>query len=115
MRTCLSFLVVELMRQGLTAQQACREGIRRMKEELVLSKQSMHDKLTVGIIAMDKHGNVRIILFQALENLYAKVGAASTLDESNDHRGEAFFPVVAWRSSSDEVVTLRATPIGVDF
>lgn len=32
MRVCLSFLVVEQMRAGVPVTEACREGIRRLKQ-----------------------------------------------------------------------------------
>lgn len=115
MRTCLSFLVVEMMRQGLSPQQACCEGIKRI-HELVPSHvegiddndQSMHVKLTVGVIAMDALGNI---------------GAASTLSEGNDHRGKPYFPAVAWRrrrgsdGTWDEEIkcTLQASVDGASF
>ena len=95
MRTCLSFLVVEYMRQGKEVDEACRLGIARL-EALVykpsssspsssskVSAEKMHDRLTVGVVAMDIHGNV---------------GAASTIDENNRHRGKPYFPVACWRS-----------------
>lgn len=97
MRTCLSFLVVEYMRQGKEVDEACRLGIARL-EALVykpsssspsssssskVSAEKMHDRLTVGVVAMDTHGNV---------------GAASTIDENNLHRGKPYFPVACWRS-----------------
>lgn len=63
MRTCLSFLVVEQMRQGKSPAEACAEGIRRMLElETTYNSDAqtnkMHSKLTVGVVAMDTHGNV---------------------------------------------------------
>lgn len=93
MRTCLSSVVVELMRQGRSPGEACRLGIQRLFELPQHnfgddSKSKMHPKLTVGVIAMDPQG---------------RVGAASTLDESNQHRGKASFPVAYWRASPDVV------------
>jgi hypothetical protein len=83
------------MRQGKEVDEACRLGIARL-EALVnrpssssssssskVSAEKMHDRLTVGVIAMDIHGNV---------------GAASTIDENNRHRGKPYFPVACWRS-----------------
>jgi N4-(beta-N-acetylglucosaminyl)-L-asparaginase len=73
MRTCLSFLVVEFMRQGCSVQEACRRGIERVLElEPVpvpvvgrgdgadVQQQTMYSKLTVGVIAMDALGNVSV-------------------------------------------------------
>jgi hypothetical protein len=42
----------------------------------------MHARLTVGVVAMNKRG---------------EVGAASTLGPRNVHRGRPGFPVVCWR------------------
>lgn len=50
MRTCGSFLVVELMRQGRTPQQACEEAARR-----ITSKQEYKD-VQVGFLAVNKQG-----------------------------------------------------------
>ena len=52
MRTCGSFLVVELMRQGRTPQQACEEAAKR-----VVSKQDYKD-VQVGFLAVNKQGDV---------------------------------------------------------
>ena len=65
MRTCLSFLVVEMMRQGKSPQEACSIGIQRMMElettyntEALSSLNRMHGQLVVGVIAMDASGKV---------------------------------------------------------
>lgn len=50
MRTCGSFLVVELMRQGRTPQQACEEAVHR-----ITAKQSYKD-VQVGFLAVNKKG-----------------------------------------------------------
>jgi len=89
MRLCLSFLTVELMRQGHEPNEACRLAIERFQElepnELEEDKR-MHKQLTVGLIAMNKDG---------------KVGAASTLSQKNMHRGKPYFPVMCWRGGND--------------
>ena len=99
------------MRQGKEVGGACRLGIARL-EALVYrpssssssslpsssppsslqsssksSADKMHDRLTVGVVAMDIHGNV---------------GAASTIDANNLHRGKPYFPVACWRSKRTE-------------
>lgn len=72
MRVCLSFLVVEYIRQGMSPQMACAKGIERVmslrpaakSDQFASSREvekTMHVKLTVGVIAMDRHGNVRSI------------------------------------------------------
>ncbi|GAB2522110.1 isoaspartyl peptidase/L-asparaginase family protein [Spirosoma aerophilum] len=50
MRTCGSFLVVELMRQGRTPQQACEEAALR-----IVNKQEFKD-IQVGFLAVNKKG-----------------------------------------------------------
>ncbi|QJW91833.1 N(4)-(beta-N-acetylglucosaminyl)-L-asparaginase [Spirosoma taeanense] len=50
MRTCGSFLVVELMRQGRTPQQACEEAALR-----IVKKQDYKD-VQVGFVAVNKQG-----------------------------------------------------------
>ena len=50
MRTCGSFLVVELMRQGRTPQQACEEAALR-----IVNKQDFKD-IQVGFLAVNKQG-----------------------------------------------------------
>lgn len=51
MRHCGSFLVVELMRQGLHPQQACEEAIHRMA-----ARDPRGYELSACFIALDKHG-----------------------------------------------------------
>lgn len=52
MKTVGSFLIVELMRQGKTPQQACEEAVLR-----VIAKNPNHKNFQVAYIAMDKKGN----------------------------------------------------------
>ncbi|MEO0338314.1 MAG: N(4)-(beta-N-acetylglucosaminyl)-L-asparaginase [Bacteroidota bacterium] len=47
-----SFLIVELMRQGMTPQAACEEAVMR-----IVRKQPDHVNLQVGYLAVDKKGN----------------------------------------------------------
>jgi L-asparaginase/N4-(beta-N-acetylglucosaminyl)-L-asparaginase len=49
-KICGSFLVVELMRQGATPQQACEEAVRR-----IAARQDTKDS-QVGFLALDRHG-----------------------------------------------------------
>lgn len=96
MRVCLSFLVVEYMRNGKNVQEACRLAISRLQQiPRPQGKQTMHSTLTVGVVAMDVHGNI---------------GAASTIDASNPHRGTPYFPVSYWREGdTDEPQILEAS------
>jgi N4-(beta-N-acetylglucosaminyl)-L-asparaginase len=48
-----SFLVVELMRQGRSPEDACREAVER-----ILRRKPNAKDLQVGFLAMDKKGNV---------------------------------------------------------
>ncbi len=48
-----SFLIVELMRQGKTPQEACEEAVMR-----IAKKQADHKEIQVGYIAMNKAGEV---------------------------------------------------------
>ena len=51
LKTVGSFLIVELMRQGKTPQQACEEAIRR-----IVTKNENYKNFQVGYIAMNKKG-----------------------------------------------------------
>lgn len=50
-RICGSFLIVELMRQGRTPQEACEEAVRRL-----ISKHENVDNIQAGFIALNKDG-----------------------------------------------------------
>ena len=52
-KTCGSFLDVELMRQGYTAMDACKEAVKR-----ILRKQSGKSDFQIGYIALRKDGQV---------------------------------------------------------
>jgi N4-(beta-N-acetylglucosaminyl)-L-asparaginase len=52
-RICGSFLIVELMRQGRTPQEACEEAVRR----LVAKNKNIND-IQAGFLAMNKDGEV---------------------------------------------------------
>ena len=111
LRTCLSFLVVELMRQGHAPGKACAMGIERLKRLVPPSDGTMHgSSLVVGVVAMNTDGTV---------------GAASTLGPDNLHRGNPYFPAKVWRpvptsstetdSGDQEFTTLQGTETGNDF
>jgi isoaspartyl peptidase/L-asparaginase-like protein (Ntn-hydrolase superfamily) len=93
MRSCLSFLVVELMRGGLDPTRACEEGIQRLKRIVNRSpgQGNMHSALTVGVVALSADGTV---------------GAASTLGKANAHRGREGFPVVYWSEGDAQNMVL---------
>lgn len=50
-RICGSFLIVELMRQGRTPQEACEEAVRRL-----ISKNKNIDDIQAGFLAINKEG-----------------------------------------------------------
>lgn len=50
-RTVGSFLIVELMRQGMSPQQACEEGVRR-----IMAKNEGRTDFQIGFIALNKSG-----------------------------------------------------------
>lgn len=52
-RTCGSFLVVEMMRQGATPQEACEEAVRRIQ-----LKHSNYKDFQVGYLAVNKAGDI---------------------------------------------------------
>lgn len=64
MRTCGSFLAVELIRQGKTPQQACEEVIRRImkgpsiKDGKFVDNQGTMSDVQVGVLATDRQGNI---------------------------------------------------------
>lgn len=53
MRTCGSYLVVELMRAGKTPGEACRLAVER-----IMAKNMQYNDLQVGFIALNKNGDV---------------------------------------------------------
>ncbi len=53
-KVCGSFLVVELMRQGRTPQDACEEAIDRLLQKTPFETD---DELQVGFLAIDKNGD----------------------------------------------------------
>jgi N4-(beta-N-acetylglucosaminyl)-L-asparaginase len=52
LKSLSTFLIVELMRQGVSPQQACEEAIRR-----VVDKQSDYESFQIGLIALSKSGD----------------------------------------------------------
>jgi N4-(beta-N-acetylglucosaminyl)-L-asparaginase len=52
LKTCGSFLIVELMRQGRSPQEACEEGVKR-----IANKLKDFEQFQVGFLAIDKEGN----------------------------------------------------------
>ncbi|MBU8872105.1 MAG: N(4)-(beta-N-acetylglucosaminyl)-L-asparaginase [Gemmatimonadales bacterium] len=59
MKTVGSFLIVELMRQGMSPQKACREGIRR-----IVARNPDWRDVQVGYLAVDRSGRVGAFCIQ---------------------------------------------------
>jgi N4-(beta-N-acetylglucosaminyl)-L-asparaginase len=53
LRTCGSFLIVELMRQGLSPQKACEAGVKR-----VIQKNKNYKDVQIGFLAINKQGEI---------------------------------------------------------
>jgi N4-(beta-N-acetylglucosaminyl)-L-asparaginase len=62
-RTCGSFLVVELKRQGKSPQQACEEAVRRIYKNFVNQNRNVKDT-QIGFIAMNKNGETGAFCLQ---------------------------------------------------
>jgi len=78
-KTVGSFLIVELMRQGLTPQQACEEGVRR-----IVAKNKELD-FQVGFIAINKAGQTGGYCIQPGFNYRIYTTAGHTLNEAGSH------------------------------
>lgn len=72
LRYCGSFLVVELMRQGLHPEEACLEAIRR-----IAKKDPKGIDISVSFVALDKQGR------------YGAAGSANGFQYSVTHRGSS--------------------------
>jgi len=53
MKICGSHLIVELMRNGKTPQEACEEAVQR-----IAKKQSNYKSIQVGFLALNKNGDI---------------------------------------------------------
>lgn len=78
LKTVGSFLIVELMRQGRTPQEACEEGVRR-----IVTSNPNYKNFQVGYVALNKqgeygcyciHGGFGISKFQEGKQTYVKSG-----------------------------------------
>jgi len=79
LESCTTFLIVELMRQGLSPQKACEEAISR-----VISKNSTKN-IQVGVIAMDKNKNIGAFSIQKGFNFVKSIETETTLIEANSY------------------------------
>lgn len=62
-RTCGSHLVVELMRQGKSPQQACEEAVKRIYKNFVNQNRNVKDT-QIGFIAINKFGDIGAFCLQ---------------------------------------------------
>lgn len=62
-RTVGSHLVVELMRQGYTPQEACEEAVKRIHKNFIKQKRSVKDT-QIGFIALNKYGETGAFCLQ---------------------------------------------------
>ena len=78
-KTVGSFLIVELMRQGMTPQEACEEGVRR-----IVAKNKDLD-FQVGFIAINKAGQTGAYCIQPGFNYRVYTSAGHNLTEAGSH------------------------------
>lgn len=62
-RTCGTHLVVELMRQGKTPQQACEEAVKRIHKSILQRGKNPKD-IQIGFIALNKNGETGAFCLQ---------------------------------------------------
>jgi N4-(beta-N-acetylglucosaminyl)-L-asparaginase len=63
-RTCGTHLVVELMRQGKSPQQACEEAVKRIHTSILKRKKNPKD-IQIGFIALNKWGETGAFCLQS--------------------------------------------------
>ncbi|PWN05858.1 isoaspartyl peptidase/L-asparaginase family protein [Rhodohalobacter mucosus] len=80
-RICGSFLIVELMRQGRTPQEACEEAVRRL-----ISKHDNVDDIQAGFLALNKDGEAGAYAVQPGFNYALHNRAGNELVDSGSMR-----------------------------
>lgn len=78
LKTCGSFLIVELMRQGRSPQEACEEGVKR-----IANKIKDFEQYQVGFLAIDKKGNHGAYAIQKGFNYAINQGKTTLVFESD--------------------------------
>ena len=73
-----SFLVVELMRSGLSPQKACEEAVKRIKKKFDLRQANLKDT-QIGFIAINKRGQYGAFCLQKGFNYAVKDGVKNQL------------------------------------
>lgn len=79
-RICGSFLIVELMRQGRTPQEACEEAVRR----LVTKSKNIKD-IQAGFLAVNKYGETGAYAVHPGFNFAKATASGNVLIDSNSH------------------------------
>jgi N4-(beta-N-acetylglucosaminyl)-L-asparaginase len=79
-RICGSFLIVELMRQGRTPQEACEEAVRR----LVTKSKNIQD-IQAGFLAVNKEGETGAYAVHPGFNFAKATAAGNVLIDSKSH------------------------------
>ncbi len=79
-RICGSFLIVELMRQGRTPQEACEEAVRRL-----IAKNSNIKDIQAGFLAMNKEGEVGAFAVHPGFNFAKATRETNNLIDSDSH------------------------------
>ncbi len=83
MKTVGSFLIVELMRQGLSPNDACREGVER-----IVRKNPDWRNMQVGYLALDRAGNVGSYALQPHFQIAVRDKNTDELRDVADRRAE---------------------------
>lgn len=79
-RICGSFLIVELMRQGRTPQEACEEAVRRL-----VSKNKGIEDIQAGFLAINKYGEVGAFSVHPGFNFAQATTQGNVLIDSKSH------------------------------
>ncbi|UZD22413.1 N(4)-(beta-N-acetylglucosaminyl)-L-asparaginase [Algoriphagus halophytocola] len=79
-RVCGSFLIVELMRQGRSPQEACEEAVRRL-----ISKNKNIKDIQAGFLAMNKEGEVGAYAVHPGFNFAQGTLSKNEMIDSNSH------------------------------
>ncbi len=76
-KTCGSFLVVELMRQGLSPQDACKKALER-----IIDKHGGKPDFQVGYVAVNKKGEIGALSIQGGFQYAICVGGKNELSDA---------------------------------
>jgi N4-(beta-N-acetylglucosaminyl)-L-asparaginase len=79
-RICGSFLIVELMRQGRSPQEACQEAVRRL-----VAKNKQIEDIQAGFLAMNTEGEVGAFAVHPGFTFAKATGAGNVLMNAGSH------------------------------